>query len=122
MPRAYFIDATKRTISAVEVAHGSDMLADMRKLLGGYIDMAHAWPSGDVLYVDDEGLLKSPTVGFRFALRLDDQPLAGNGIVVGRELQGGAAKRHPGGYTTADPRIMLAQLVPLVTFVRFVGA
>ena len=23
MPRAYFIDATKRTISAVEVAHGS---------------------------------------------------------------------------------------------------
>jgi hypothetical protein len=122
MPRAWFIDATKRTISEVEVAHGSAMLIDARKLIGGYIDIAHVWPSGDVLYVDDEGLLKSPTVGFRFALRLDDAPLAGNGIVVGREIEGGSAAHHPGGYTTADPRIMLAQLVPLVRFVRLVPA
>jgi hypothetical protein len=120
MPRAWFIDATKRTISAVEVAHGSAMLVDMRRLIGGYIDIAHVWPGGDVLYVDDEGLLKAPTVGFRFALRLDDQPLAGSGVVVGREIEGGAAAHHPGGYTTADPRIILAQLVPLVTFVRFI--
>lgn len=121
MPRAYFIDAARRTIEAIEVAHGSGMLADARRLIGGYIDIAHVWPSGDVLYVDDEGLLKSPTVGFRFALRLDDQPLAGNGIIVGREIEGGAAAHHPGGYTTADPRITREQLVPLVTFVRFIG-
>ena len=122
MPRAYFIDATKRTIEAVEVAHGSDMLHDARKLIGGYIDIAHVWPSGDVLYVDDEGLLKSPTVGFRFALRLDDATLAGNGIVVGREIEGGSAAHHPGGYTTGDPRTTIEELARLVRFVRFLAA
>lgn len=120
MPRALFIDATKRTIEAVEVAHGSAALEDMRKLLGGYIDLAHAWPNGDSLYVDDEGLLKSPTVGFRFALRLDDQPLAGNGIVVGREVVGAEGRKHPGGYTTRDPRTTIEELGRLVRFVRFV--
>jgi hypothetical protein len=122
MPCAYFIDATRRAIEAVEVAHGSAVGADIRRMVGGYFAIAHVWPSGDVLYVDDEGLLKAPTVGFRFALRLDDMPLAGSGVVVGREIEGGAAAHHPGGYTTEDPRIMLAQLVPLVTFVRFLGA
>lgn len=122
MPRAYFIDATKRTIEAVEVAHGSDMLIDMRRLLGGHIDIAHIWPSHDCLYVDDEGLLKSPIVGFRFALRLDNQPLAGNGIVVGREIEGEEGRKHPGGYTTGDPRVTIEELVPLVRFVRFIGA
>jgi hypothetical protein len=120
MPRAYFIDATKRTIEAIEVGHGSDMLHDARKLLNGYIDIAHAWPCGDVLYVDDEGLLKSPAVGFRFALRLDDQPLAGNGIVVGCEIEGEEGAKHPGGYTTGDPRTSIEEVARLIRFVRFV--
>lgn len=119
MPRALFIDATARTIRAVEVAHGSAMLEDMRKLLDGYIDLAFAFPNGDTLYVDDEGLLKPLRFGFRFALRADDQPLAGNGIVVGCEIDSGEARRHPGGYTTLDPAITLEELRRLVRFVQF---
>lgn len=122
MPRALFIDATARTISVVEIAHGSAILVDLRKLLGGYIAGAFHWPDGETLYVDDEGLLKPPTVGFRFALRADDQPLAGNGVVVGREIEGEAARLHPGGYTSLDPRITVEELRRFVHFVRFVGA
>lgn len=117
MPRALFIDATKRTIEAVEIAHGSAGLSDLHRLLGGYIEGAFHWPNRDTLYVDEEGFLKTPTVGFRFALRAAGaQDLAGNGVVVGREIEG---EQYPGGYTSLDPRVTIAELRRLVLFGRF---
>jgi Domain of unknown function (DUF3846) len=117
MPRAWFIDAAACTIEAVEIAHGTPGLADMHKLVEGYIEIAHHWPNGDVLYVDEEGRLKGPKVGFRLALQADDQALAGNGLVVGREVE---TELRPGGYTTGDPGISIEELARLVLFVRFV--
>lgn len=60
--------------------------AALQKAIGGWIEGAYCWPSGDVLYVDEEGLLKPSMHFFRLACREDPQPLAGRGIVVGREL------------------------------------
>lgn len=117
MPSAFFIDATARTITQVEVAHGSAMLVDLHRLLGGYIEGAFNWPNRDTLYVDDGGFLKAPTVGFRFALRAAGaQDLAGNGVVVGREIEG---EQYPGGYTCLDPRVTIGELRRLVLFGRF---
>jgi hypothetical protein len=116
MPRALFIDAHTRTISEIEIPHGQAALAVFRDVLGGYIDLAFGWPNGDALYVDDEGLLKPWRCGFVFALRVDRQPLAGNGIVVGREIEGEEAREHPGGYTTEAPRITVEELRRLVRF------
>jgi len=117
MPGAIFIDATARTITRVEIAHGSAGLSDLHRLLGGYIEGAFHWPDGETLYVDEEGFLKAPTVGFRFALRAaGGQDLAGNGVVVGREIEG---EQYPGGYTNLDPRVTIEALRRLVLFGRF---
>jgi hypothetical protein len=117
MPRALFIDADARTISEIEIPHGSAALAAFRDLLGGYIDLAFGWPHGDALYVDDEGLLKPWRGGFLFALRAAGyQQLAGNGIVVGREIEGEEAREHPGGYTTLAPQVTVEELRRLVRF------
>lgn len=43
--KAIWINATERTVSAVE--YGG--LADLQRMVGGYIQVAHVWPSGDVL-------------------------------------------------------------------------
>jgi hypothetical protein len=113
MPRALFIDVQERTIERVGIRHGSAAVGDLRDLIGGYIEGAYHWPNGDVLFVDEEGLLKPWRGGFLFALRADEQPLAGNGVVVGREIEG---RGYVGGYTTLAPTITVAELRRLVLF------
>ena len=51
---------------------------------GGYFD------NGDVIFVDDEGMLKGPTHFFRIK-GINDQPLAGRGVVLGSDGEGGSA-------------------------------
>lgn len=99
---ALLIDATARTIRAVEYR----TLEDMQGFLGGSIQPAYQWPNGDTLYVDEEGLYKH-TDWFRISVRTD-QPLAGNGLLVGAET--GAGLR------TAAPRMTLAALTKQVRF------
>ena len=70
--------------------------------------------NGDVLYVDDEGLLK-PSKNWFFYRHRKDQPLAGNGMLVGREVD---APDYEGGYTTDDPQTKLADLLKDVVFFR----
>lgn len=82
MPRAIFIDATQRSISDVTIGQKNE---DIRRLIGGYLDGALRWNDGHILYVDEEGLLKAQRHFFRITLRGDDQPLGGNGVIVGPE-------------------------------------
>lgn len=100
---ALLIDAQKKEISQVEYRS----LEDLHKLLGGYIELAYAWPNGDVLYVDEEGLLKQPQRYFRISVR-PDQPLGGNGVLVGPEI-GDTSNTEP-------PTMTVEQLRKLVRF------
>jgi hypothetical protein len=86
-------------------------LADLQRLIGGYIETAYTWGSGDVLFVDEEGMRKPQRYFFRLRRR-GDQPLAGNGVVVGPERYG-----DDGEYLgTDDVTLDLACLREAVTF------
>ncbi|MBV8524142.1 MAG: hypothetical protein JOY71_18790 [Acetobacteraceae bacterium] len=103
---AILIDAAAQAIRAVEY----EGLQDMRRLLGGSIDMAYSWANGDTLYVDGEGLLK-PQKGF-FMLEPVRHPLPGNGLLVGKEVEDPAT----GEWWTAAPTITIKELRALVSF------
>ena len=107
--KGYLIDATARTVEAVTFTD----LASIQKLIGGYLEIAHGWGNGDVLFVDEEGLLKrDQSRRFVIAERMD-QWLVGNGLLVGREVEG---EQYPGGYTNLPPTMTLEQLRARVRF------
>src|SRR3954453_18888889 len=107
--RALLIDTAAKEIRPVEYGGGGDL----NTLIGGWIRAAWHWSNGDVLYVDDDGLRKSgPLAYFRLLLRRDAQPLAGNGVVVGREVE----DKSPAGYHTKTPTISREQLSKVVRF------
>lgn len=107
MPKCLFINANDKTITecTYEVSGG------LKNLIDGYIEIAYTWPNGDVLFVDEEGLYRKVN-GFRFQPR-PDQPLAGSGVIVGREVEGA---HHPGGYTTLHPMIKIEDVRRMVAF------
>jgi hypothetical protein len=98
------IDPLRRTVSAVAYRD----LAELQALVGGYIEAAYQWPDGDVLYVDEEGLFKGGARGFFRLAERPDQPLAGYGVLVGREID------EIG--NTATPRMTLDALRARVRF------
>jgi hypothetical protein len=106
---AYLINSAKRTIT--EVTHNG--LKDMQQLVGGHIEGAWMSPADDVLYVDEEGLLKPQEHFFICLGRPDRQPLAGNGLFVGREI----LDRDGEWIGTADPSISIKAFTPFVQFV-----
>jgi hypothetical protein len=101
--KAYWINATEKTITEVDYSG----YPDLKRMVGGYIQIAKMWPAGEVLFADEEGLLKGPTTWFRIVGH--DNPIAGNAVVVGRE------KRDDSG-DTEDPTFQLAALQAEVTF------
>lgn len=84
MPRALFIDSTAGKVTQIEVPfRGHEFLDALYKRIGcDLIEVATEFPNGDVLYVDEEGLLKEPKHFFDISAH---QPFAGNGVIVGRE-------------------------------------
>jgi len=83
--KAIKIDAVKRRVTEVEVSG----LADMQKAVGGNIEIGHWFPGcPDVIYVDEEGLLKNPE--HFFLIEHETELLAGNGLIVGTNLLTGA--------------------------------
>lgn len=92
--KALWIESAAGEVREVEY-QGLD---DLKRMIGGWIEVAKVWDNGDVLYVDEEGLLKATAHFFR----LDgiEQPLGGNGVVVGRET---------GDTTNTDPPTMTVE-------------
>src|SRR6185437_8151198 len=111
MMKAYLIDPTAQSISEVEYPN----LAGLQRLINGPIELAFMWPTRDVLYVDEEGLLKPQSHFFRLSLRQDGQPLAGIGVVVGCEQPA----NNPDGYITLPPQISLDALRSSVQFLSY---
>lgn len=78
---AYLIDATVRQITTFSY----EKFEKFRTFLPGGICVGMKYPTGDVLYVDDEALLRKATVAFRIRSRPDGQPMMSNGILTGRD-------------------------------------
>jgi hypothetical protein len=106
--KAILIDAVKREIREVEyrIQSAEGELPTVGDYIGGWIEAAFRFPSGDVMFVDEEGLLK-PTMHFFFCAFRTDQPMAGNGVVVGEEVED---EDVPGGYYTVDPVVTVEWL------------
>lgn len=81
---AYLIDAAAREVREVEYRN----VQDLQSFVCGSISLAHVFPGGEVLFVDDEGLFKPQTAFFRVLSSGNPQPLAGNGVCTGREVYG----------------------------------
>jgi Domain of unknown function (DUF3846) len=106
--KAYWINATTKTIETVEW-NSTDKL---RELVGGWIEINRIWPTGDVLYADEEGLLKGGTTWFRLAGKTN--PICGNGILVGPEVPEDDWREW---LSNTDPVLTIEQLAAEITFV-----
>lgn len=105
-----FIDAKNRRIEPVTIRG----LEDLQRYVEGYIEPAPI-PNGQgglrtdmVVYVDEEGLLKSRNYGFKVG---ESQPFVGNGIALG-----------PGdneGNETDLPPVRGMELLTLIRFIMF---
>lgn len=111
MAKAYLIDSKYRMITEVEY----DSVSDINKHIDcitfclGHTNRA----TGDTLYVDDNGLYKIPQYFFFYQPR--GEILAGNGLLVGREVEG---PEYKNGYTTLPPLLTLMQLKRLVLWME----
>lgn len=102
--KAIWIRSDVRTITEVEYSG----LDDLRRMVGGHIEYAMRFNS-DTLYVDEEGLLKNPK--HFFSIESGHQTLAGNGVLVGREVGDGGRTR--------TPKSTLLQVQTAVTWIEF---
>lgn len=108
--KAILIDAAAREIREVEVPTYSEI----NRLIGcSCLCVAWQFANRDVLLVDDEGLLK-PTQDFFWLAAREDQPLAGNGLLMGPD--------DPDGDTSLPPKTTLAQIASMIRFVDRAGA
>ena len=82
--KGYLIDSAARKIREVEY---DDTGSRSIRAIAGFSCLAIGWEwvCGDVMYVDDEGLLKPTANWFRVKRRPDGQPYAGNGFVTGKD-------------------------------------
>ena len=76
--RAILIDPVRRSVQPHSIDGG---LASLQAAVGGLIAFGTELKNGDVLYVDDEGLLKPNSAFFRLGRR----SFAGRGLLVGPE-------------------------------------
>jgi hypothetical protein len=76
--RALVIDSDAREIREYE----NTGLESLQKAVGGYIEHALWLPGGDVLFVNEEGLLRLKQSNW-FSVVGARQPFVGNGVVVG---------------------------------------
>ncbi len=105
--RGILINPWTKEITEVDCGEGiQDMYRLLSNPLGPKVDIfciGMNWPNGDCLYVDDEGLLKPGMRMFDIG-RVDGQPLAGNGLILGSDAEG----------NSIDAKIMLTELQTIV--------
>lgn len=110
--KAVLIDPALQSVRETFIGHGLEAL---QEAVGGMVEIAHEFPNGDVLYVDEEGLLKAQDaiLGREDAARAfvfdigAHQPFAGRGVIVGAEDEDG---RH------TDARTSAREIIPMVSF------
>ena len=78
MTKVLLIDAAARTVTEVDVASTYDAI---KGHIQNVFCIGATFDAEDVLFVDDEGLLKN--MDHYFCVPENSQPLAGNGVVTG---------------------------------------
>lgn len=113
--RGILIDPWLKTVTEVDCPEGIDaMYRLLSNPLGPEVDTfccGMNWPNGDMLYVDDEGLLKRGMRLFNID-RADGQPLAGNGLILGHDAEG----------NSVDAKFMLTEIQCKVAWTDLVTA
>jgi len=84
--RAYLVDPTTKLISQVFI---KDYMDIQRHIGCDMFTMAFRLDNSDVLYVDDNGLIDGKKHDYFAVLDVYDAPLAGRGLLVGSNAQGG---------------------------------
>lgn len=74
---AILIDPYHRSVKSIEV---SDRLESLQGAIGGCIQLATEFSDGDIMYVDEEGLLTH-----RLFFEIDGQSFPGRGLIVGSQ-------------------------------------
>jgi hypothetical protein len=98
--KGFFIDASRRIIEPFDYEY-----RDLGRKIGGSITLGHVFPNKDVLYVEDEALLRPAEKAFRIYARPDGQPMMSDGIVTGADSIDPDAK-----VGTLPPTFTLAEL------------
>lgn len=108
--KGILIDTAKREMREVTYNDNIGEPGSLQDHVGGWVECAGRFANGDVLFVDEEGFLKRK--GGFFAFSGGNQPLAGNGILVGAEQYD-----HNGDYLRTDPpRTTIEELRAMVRF------
>jgi hypothetical protein len=113
MAKVLLIDVAAQEVREVQ----SSGLADLQKMIGGDIELAHVWESKDVCFVDEHGTFKPQKHFFRLAPR-GEYPFAGNGVIVGPEIYDDGGEF----LGDADVTLTVAEVVAQVTFLSRVQA
>lgn len=109
--RIVIIDAQAREIRESEFSYGPNVgstLKQAQNIVGGLIEKAYTLLNGDELYVHEEALLQRPLPNDWFIFDGFNQPIAGNGFIVGSGLDDWA-----GAHSTVDqvkPRVRFLDL------------
>lgn len=85
--RIIIINPADQTITEKDVPGQVDLAVLKRELGDKYIEVAGVRANGDILWVDEEGLLNGATDFFSLAA-MNGQPLAGIGVITGPEEGG----------------------------------
>ena len=102
--KALLINSTERTVTTVDYAD----YRDIQRYVGGPFAGACVFDNGDALLVDDEGLYKDHE--HYFFVNGMAQPLAGNGLLTGRDHY----SRKTGEESTLDVTTTPADMLQLV--------
>ena len=113
MSKAFWIRADIRTVEAVEYK----TLADLQRMVGGFIESAWRNKKDDAVFVDEEGMFKYD--GF-FTIAGGHQPFAGNGVLVGRDRS--ESSKDYNALPTHDPSMTLAEVTSAVRFMSRLDA
>ena len=106
--KAILIDSKAREIRAVEF----NTLEDLRGFVGGWIERVPVeLPNGDTLYCDEEGMFKPQSAFFR--IETHPMPIAGNGVIVGPEIEDEDARE---GYRNDPPGCSPRSLAQYIRF------
>lgn len=111
--RALLIDPSFQSVREAFIDGGFESL---QEAVGGSIEIAHDFPNGDVLYVDEDGLAKAHDAmsgrddasrAYMFDVGAH-QPFAGRGVIVGAE---DAEGRH------TDAGMAVGEVKDMVSFI-----
>ena len=100
--KALLIDVKNRALKQIEI--GEDFTEISKAIECDVFAAPHILENNDVMYCDDEGLLKNPE--HFFLLDSYPQPIAGNGLILGCDHEG----------DSVDAKTSLAELASKVTF------